>query len=153
MNSSTHRLSRPSMHLLIQSLAQGAGAASLQVCTTLLTISLRTPAAAVCESCFLRVPQHCVPARRCRRHRVVMTRRPPYGLRRCRLAKYFEAVSIRQLLESSPFINWVQVPECLVFYIHITRATLGSLSFRLPPGFARDLQTRKHIWFGDLFCS
>ena len=53
MNFSTHRLSCPSMRLLIQSLAQGAGAASLQVCTTLLTISLRTPAAAVCESCFL----------------------------------------------------------------------------------------------------
>ena len=86
----------------------------------------------MCEQCFLRMPQHCVPARRCRRHRVVMKRRPPYGLRRCRLAKYFEAVSIRQLLESSPFINWVRVPACLVFYIHITRATLGSLIFRLP---------------------
>ena len=78
------------------------------------------------------MPQHCVPARRCRRHRVVMKRRPPYGLRRCRLAKYFKAASIRQLLESSPFINWVQVPGCLVFYIHITRATHGSLSFWLP---------------------
>ena len=95
---------------------------------------------------FFRMPQHCVPARRCRRHRVVMKRRPPYGLRRCRLAKYFEAVSIRQLLESSPFINWVQVPGCLVFYIHITRATHGSLSFWLPqvlPG------TYRHV---SIFC-
>ena len=38
MNSSAHRVRRPSMNLLFQLLAQGAGAASLQVCTTLLTI-------------------------------------------------------------------------------------------------------------------
>ena len=130
MNSSTHRLSRPSMHLLIQSLAQGAGAASLQVCTTLLTISLRTPAAAVCESCFLRVPQHCMPARDGHKHRVVIK-----SWLRFLLPVIMRRAIIGDITASrfAGAAQWDRVWFQLIIFRFLSRTVSRSVSW-LPPG-------------------